>query len=428
MGAGRDDVSGTFAKDGSRNDRRIAVLPLANISQDPKDEYFTDGMTDELISTLSRIAVLRVIARTSVIRYKGSPKSIVEIGKELNVGTILEGSVRKSGNKIRIAVQLVDARSEEHLWSEEYDRDLEDVFAIQRDIARRIAKALKVRILRGETSEIERRATQKLEAYALYLKGRFFLNTRTEPGLKKAVECFEQAIDQDPSYAPAYTGLADSHAVSALLEFLPPRDAFPKARAAAEKALEIDEGLAEAHTSLGVVKFQYDWDWSGAEKEFRRAIELNQNYAPAHQFYADYLKAMARFDEAIAEMKRARGLDPLSLSINTGLAHVLYLSRQYDRAIEQYRTAVGLDPTFVQAHLWFGRPYLQKGMFTEAITELEQAVALSDASTISLAMLGHACASAGQTDRAVQLLETLTERSTHQYVPSYWIALVYVGL
>lgn len=408
--------------------RRIAVLPLTNISPDPKDEYFADGMTEELISTLSKIADLRVIARTSVMRYKGATRPIVEIGRELNVGTLLEGSVRKIGNKIRITAQLVDSKSEEHLWSQEYDRDLEDVFGIQSDIAQRIAKALKVQILKREKAGIEKRATGSTEAYALYLKGRYFLNKRTQEGSERAIQYFEQALKKDPEYALAYTGLADSYAILALFEFLPPKEAFPKARAAAEKALGLDNSLAEAHTSLAVVKFQYDRDWSGAEKEFRTAIEFNPNYASAHESYANFLKALGRFDEALAETNRAQELDPLSLSVNTGGGHVLYLSRQYDRAIEQYRKALGLDPGFVQAHLWFGRPYLEKGMFKEAISEVQQAVHLSGESTIALATLGHAYASAGETEKAKALLDKLEERSKKEYVPSYWIALIQVGL
>lgn len=418
----------TASRGGMKATQRVAVLPLANFSPDPKDEYFTDGLTEELISTLSRIAGLRVIARPSVMRYKGLTKPIAEIGKELNAGTILTGSVRISSGKIRIAVQLIEAASEEHLWAQEYDRDLEDIFAVQRDIANRVAKSLKVRILRRETRGIEMRATEKLEAYSLYLRGRQALNTRTEEGLRSAIVRFEQALDQDPSFALAYTGLADAHAILALLEILPPHEAFPKARAAAENAIALDDGLAEAHASLGLVKFQYEWDWPAAEREFNRALDLNRNYAPAHHFHADYLKAMGRFDEALDEMNRAHELDPLSLAINTGLGHVLYLTRQYDRAIEQYQAAVQLDPTFAPARLWFGRPYLQKGMYAEAISELEQAVALTGRSTMSLAVLGHACASAGQEDRALELLETLKARADQSYVPSYWIALIYIGL
>jgi len=409
------------------DNRRIAVLPLANMSQDARDEIFSDGMTEELISSLSKIAGLRVIARTSVMRYKDTKKPISEISKELNVSAILEGSVRRAGNKIRITVQLADPKTEEQLWTEKYDRDLEDIFAVQSEIAQKVAGELEIQINKSEKLNLDKKATDSKEAYTLYLEGRHFLNIRTEDGLKRAIELFERALAKDPQYALAYTGVADSYAVLALLEFLPPKEAFPKARTAAEKALEIDNRLAEAHTSLGAVRFQYDWDWENAEKEFKRAIELSPNYAPAHQFYADFLKSQGRFDEALAEMSYAEALDPLSLAINTGVGHVLYLSRQYDRAIDQYQKAIKLNPEFVQARLWFGRPYLQKRMYKEAIAELNHAVALSGGSTISLAMLGHAYAAAGNKKEAEKISEKLMERSKHQYVPSYWIAMLRIG-
>ncbi|HEV2119560.1 MAG TPA: tetratricopeptide repeat protein [Candidatus Bathyarchaeia archaeon] len=410
------------------DNRRIAVLPFANMSPDARDEIFADGMTEELISTLSKIAGLRVIARTSVMRYKDSKKPIGEISKELNVSAILEGSVRKAGNKIRITIQLADPETEEQLWSEKYDRDLEDIFAVQSEIAQKVAHELEVQIKKDEKLNLGKKTTDSKEAYSLYLEGRHFLSTRTEESLRKAIERFEKALEKDPQYALAYTGVADSYAVLALLEFVPPKEAFPKARTAAEKALEIDSRLAEAHTSLGVVRFQYDWDWEGSEKELKRAIELNPSYAPAHQFYADFLKSQGRFDEALSEMGYAGALDPLSLSINTGIGHVLYLSRQYDRAIEQYRNTIKLDPNFIQARLWFGRPYLQKRMYKEAIAELSHAVDLSGESTISLAMLGHANGTAGRNNEAKRILEKLMDRSKKQYVPSYWIAMIHVGL
>ena len=407
---------------------RLAVLPLANISLDPGDEYFADGMTEELITTLSNVGGLSVIARTSAMKYKGATKSVAEIGRELDIKTLLEGSVRKAGNKVRITVQLIDARTEEHLWAQVYDRDLQDIFAIQSDIAQRVARALRVQIVRREKHAIEQRATGVVEAYTLYLKGRHEWNKRSPEGLDLAIHHFGQALEKDASYALAYSGLADAYALQALYEFAPPREVFPKAKAAAERALRIDNRLAEAHTSLGLVRFQYDWDWDGAETEFRRALDLAPGYPPAHQFYADFLKAMGRFDEAIAQMSSAMQLDPLSMSINTGLGHVLYLSRQYDRAIEQYRKSLELDPKFVPGHLWFGRPYLQKGMFQEAITEVQEAVRLSSGSTISLAVLGHAFAAAGNRSEAERILKTLMERAKTQYLPSYWIALIYTGL
>ena len=410
------------------NSRRIAVLSLTNMSADPGDEIFSDGMTEELISALSKIAGLRVIARASVIRFKGSTKSIADIGRELNVSAILEGSVRKAGGKIRIGVQLDDPATEEQLWSAKYDRNLEDVFAVQSEIAQKVANELEVQINSSERLRLKKKPTDSNRAFTRYLEGRHFLNTRTEDGLKKAIELFEGALDEDPRYALAYTGVADSLSILALLEFLPPKQAFPKAKTAAQKSLGIDNNLAEAHSSLGLIRFQYDWDWEGAEKEFTRAIELNPSLAPAHQYYADFLKSQGRFDEALSEMGHAQALDPLSLSISTGLGHVLYLSRQYDQAIQQYQKAIKLNPEFVQAHLWFGRPYLQKRMYREAIAELTQAVNLSGESTISLAMLGHAHAAAGHRKSAEEYLKRLSERQKRQYVPSYWIAMVHVGL
>lgn len=398
------------------------------MSSDTKDEIFSDGMTEELISALSKIAELRVIARASVMRYKGSTKTIGEIGRELNVSAILGGSVRKAGNKIRIGVQLADTGTEEQLWSAKYDRDLEDVFTIQSEIAQKVADELEVQIRSNERQMLEKKPTESNQAFSLYLEGRHFLNKRTEVDLKKAVELFEEALKKDERYALAFSGIADSLSVLALLEFIPPKQAFPRARAAAERALGIENNSAEAHTSLGLVRFQYDWDWSGAEKEFKRAVEISPSYAPAHQFYADFLKSQGRFDEAMSEMGYAQALDPLSLAITTGLGHVLYLSRHYDQAIEQYRNAIKLDPKFVQTHLWFGRPYLQKRQFKEAISELTQAVNLSGESTISLAMLGHAYAAAGNRKKAEHFLQKLMERSKQLYVPSYWIAMVHIGL
>lgn len=406
---------------------RVAVLPLTNISLDPADEYFADGMTEELISTISRTKGLRVIARTSVMRYKGSGKSIAEIGRELNVGSVLEGSIRKAGNKVRISVQFVDTSNEEPRWSQDYDREIEDVLEIQSDIASRVAEALREHVL-GATPQSEKgKLTRAPEAYLNYLRGRQFWNRRTEASLKRAIGFFEDALKIDGRYANAYTGLADSHATLALLEFMAPHEASPKAREAAEKALSLDSQLAEAHTSLGLIKFQYDWNWAEAEREFREAISINPNYPPAHHFYADLLKAMSRFDEALNEIEKAQELDPLSLAINIGVGHVLYLSRQYDKAIEQYKRAVDLDPDFMLTHVWFGRPYLEKGMFKEAIAELETAVQLSGESTLALAMLGHGLASAGRRPEAMQIVEKLKERSKSQYVPSYWMAVIYNG-
>lgn len=406
---------------------RIAVLPFVNISPDQVDEYFADGMTEELISSVSLISGLKVIARTSVMRYKRAYKPIAQIGRELNVGSILEGSVRKVGTKIRISVQFVETSKEVPSWSHKYDREVKDVFAIQSEIAQHVAEALKDHIFGGKHREEPRTTTFSTEAYISYLRGRQLWNKRSEEDLKRAISFFEKAIGIDSNYARAYVGLADTYATLALLEFMAPNEAYPKAKEAVKKALALNPGLSAAHTSLGLIKFQYDWDWKSAEEEFNEAISTNFNYAPAHHFFADYLKAMGRFEAALAEIEKARELDPLSLAINIGVGHVLYLSGQYDRAIEEYKRAVELEPGFMATHVWFGRPYLEKGMYDEAIAELKTAVELSGESTIALAMLGHGLASAGRRDEAMQILEKLKEKSRSQYVPSYWIAVIYNG-
>jgi TolB-like protein/Tfp pilus assembly protein PilF len=403
---------------------RIAVLPFANISQDKDEEYFADGLTEELISSVSRTRGLRVIARTSVMKYKDTRKPVSEIGRELGVGNILEGSVRKAGNRVRISIQLVDPADEDLKWSQQYDREISDIFEIQSDISNRVAEALRLQILGAQGA---RTHTSNPEAYVYHLRGRQSWNTRTEAGIRQAIGFFQKALAADDAFARAYAGLADCYSTLALLEFVPPNEAYPKAKEAVGRALSLDPTLAEAHTSLGLIRFQYDWDWKGAEEEFNEALRINPSYAPAHHFFADYLKAMGRFDEALAEIEKAQELDPLNLAINTGVGHVLYLSKQYDRSIQQYKKAVDLDPNFALTHIWFGRPYLEKGMYPEAIAELETAVKLSGEGTLALAMLGHGLASGGRTDDARKILEQLMGRSKTRYVPSYWIAVVYNG-
>lgn len=407
---------------------RVAVLPLANISGRAEDEYFADGITEELIQTLSKIAGLRVIARTSVMRFRNATSSPSDIAKELGATAVVESGIRKVGSRVRVTARLIDASNGETLWSNEYDEEVRDVFALQSDISHRIADALKVEILGGEQKVLQRPITVDSEAHTSYLRGRYFLNRRTEESLHQALESLHRALGKDPRLALAHAGIADAYSTLAWLEFLRPRYAFPRARTAALKAIALDPTLAEAHTSLGFIRFLYDRAWVEAESEFRQSIALNQNYPTAHQFYSDYLKAMGRLEEALSEVRRALELDPLSLGINTGLGHVLYLSRQYDQAISQYGKALALDPNFVQAHLWFGRPYLEKGMYDEAIEEVRTAVRLSKDSTMSLAVLGHAYASAGRSREARNVLARLLKRGRTQYVPSYWIALIHVGL
>ena len=369
---------------------------------------------------------LRVIARTSVMGYKKSEKPIAVIGKELGVGSVLEGSVRKAGDRIRITVQLVDTSTEEPRWSEVYDRDFKDVFAIQSDVAAKVATALTERVL-VEASPKPNEVSVSLDAYTEYLRGRQSWNRMNEAGLHEAIGHFQKALELDPGYASAHAGLADSYASLAFLEFMAPKDAYPRAKEAAARSLSLNPDLAEAHTSMALIKFQHEWDWRGAEEEFVAAIALNPSRAASHRFYSDYLKAMGRFKEAISEIERARELDPLSMEINTGFGHVLYLARRYDDAIAQYKKAVELDPGFAKTHIWFGRPYLEKGMYNEAIAELQTAVNLSGESTVALAMLGHALASAGRKEEALRILERLAALSKSRYIPSYWIAVVYNG-
>ena len=421
-------ASAAPAQKASSSQPSIAVLPFVNMSPDPENEFFSDGLTEDILTHLSQISALKVISRTSVMQYKGTSKNLRAIGEELAVTNLLEGSVRKAGNRVRISAQLIDAKTDAHLWAQTYDRELSDIFAVQSDVAEQIAAALKATIKPAEEQRIKRKQTENMQAFEAYLQGRVHLGRRTEEHLRQAIACFERAIEADAQYAVAYAGLADAYIFMSLFEYLPPSVAFPKARQAAEKGIAIDPMLAEAYASLGLTFFQYEWNWSKASEALQKAIALNPNYATAHHFYADFLKGMGRFDEALEQIREAQALDPLSIAISSGVGHVLYLSRRYDEAIDAYRHSLQLDPKSVLARLWFGRPFLQKGMFDEAIHEIKQAVEISKESTITLAVLGHAYASAGRKDEALAILAKLQERAAEQYVPSYWIALIYVGL
>ncbi|MCI0560210.1 MAG: tetratricopeptide repeat protein, partial [Nitrososphaera sp.] len=335
----------------------------------------------------------------------------------MKVGSVLEGSVRKSENAVRITVQLIDTQSQVLLWSQDYDRELKDVFAIQSDIAEQVAEALKLQLVTEEALQIEKKGTENLEAYPLYLKGRYYLNKRTLEGIKKGIEHFEQAIEKDPNYALAYAGLADSYNLLAAYGFLPPKEAYPRARAAAEKALEINDTLAEAQTSLAFVKHRFDWDWSGAEEAFEQALDLNPSYATTHHWYAFYLIQMGRIEESFAEIKRAQELDPLSLIINTDVGRVFYYARQYDRTIEECQKTLEIDPDFVRAHLDLGLAYEQKAMYEEAIQALQKVVNLTGGSLLPTALLGHAYGISGKLSEAQKILELLKEKSQQNYVP-----------
>ena len=347
----------------------IAVLPFENMSSDPENEYLSDGMTEEIINALTKIKGLRVAARTSSFRFKGEKIDIREVGEKLNVKTILEGSVRKSGSKLRITAQLINIEDGYHIWSEIFEREMSEVFAIQDEISRSIVNRLKIELAGAEDASLVERQTENLAAYNLYLKGRFNSDKLTKEGLTKGIEYLKLALDKDPLYALAYSELSKSYAAVGYFnhDLLPRREAFSKATAAAKKALEIDDNLAEAHTALAYVKRTHDWDWKGAEHEFKRAIELDANDSNAHEFYALYLAAVGRLDEAIKEAKIAQRLDPVSLNVNQTVARVFYYSRQYDKAVDQASILLEMDPNFTGGHSVLANVYEQKGKYEEAI-------------------------------------------------------------
>ncbi len=408
--------------------KSIAVLPFDNISPDSENEFFSDGLTEEVITHLSKIRSLKVISRTSAMRYKGVKKPLRQIAGELGVEFILEGSVRRQGNDLRITAQLIDAVQDAHLWAEKYRGTLEDVFDIQEKVAGEITGALRLQLSPNEQKDLKQRPTEDPEAFQSYLKGRYWWNKRTDEGIWKGIRYFEQAIEKDPLYALAYAGLADSYNMLGFYSMLPPKEAFPKARAAALKAMEIDENLAEAYPALAYARHYHDWNWAGAERDYQRALELNPNYASAHQFYGTFLLSTGRSEEGFARMRKARELDPLSLIINSAVGWLHYYARQYDVAIEQLKKALEMDPNFFLAHLWLGFALQEKGLFTEAETAYEKAKALSGGTPITIASLGHLYAVSGRREKAETVLKELFELSRKRYVSSYYIAVIYAVL
>ncbi len=413
----------------------IAVLPFANLSADKEQEYFCDGMAENLINALTHVEDLRVVARTSAFSFRGKEIDVREIGKKLKVQTLLEGSVRKAGSRLRISAQLVNVADGYHLWSEKYDRDTgdmccpEDIFAIQDEISLAVVDKLKVKLLGSEKAKLVKHHTKDLEAYDLYLKGRFFWSKRTQEGYKKSLDYFRQAIEKDPTYALAYVGIADSYDLLGWYNYLGPKEAFPRAKAAARKALQIDDTLAEANASLGWISANYEWDWPAAESKYRQAIQLNPSYATAHQWYAEYLSYMGRHDESVAEAKQALKLDPLSIIINTDLGQVLYYSRQYDQAIEQLQKTLELDPDFIVAHFFLAFLYAQKAMFDKAVATARRAVDLSAGDdSLILAQLGTIYSYSGRRDEAEKVKGELHELSKRRYVSPFYMALIHKGL
>ncbi len=406
----------------------VAVLPFVNASADPETEYLSDGITETLIGELSQIPRLKVMARSTVFRYRGSKVDPQQVGRDLNVRAVLTGRVLQRGDTLTISMELMNVRDGSELWGKQYNRKLADILAVQEDIAREVTDKLRLRLQSEEERRLAGRFTENPDAYQLYLKGRYYWNKRTPDGIQKAIEYFQAAIAKDPGYAAAFAGLADCYHVPA--NPLPPREKMPLAKAAAMKALQLDDTIVEAHTSLARVLAVYDWDWPAAEKEFKRAIELNPRYAPAHQWYGGYLSATGRFREADAEKDRALELEPLSLVINFEVGIASYFSRNYDQAIDQFQKTLELDANFPPPHTFLAAAYEQKGMFEEAIAASQKAITVTQgpARILAMAGLGHVYAVSGRKTEARKILAELQRLSEHSYVQATDVALVYAGL
>lgn len=406
----------------------IAVLPFQNMSGQIENEYFSDGITEDIITHLSKLNNLKVISRTSVMQYKNSEKSIKQIGKELNVSTILEGSVRRSDNRVRVVAQLIDALTDQHIWSATYDTILTEIFTIQTDVANNIGQALKTKISINEEKQISKQSTEIVEAYDLYLKGRYYWNKMLPDELQLSINYFEQAISQDPNYALAYAGLADAYCVLGNFNVLPPKETYQNAKATASKALRIDPELAEAHASLGYAITFSDWDWAGAEKEFKKAISLNSGYMLAYNWYALFLTAMGSFEEASFLRKKCLELDPLSPVVYADYGLELYFEKKYDLAIEQNLKALELDPLFHAAYITLGGAYIKQTRYAEAIATFSKASMFSKGHAVPTAALGYAYAASGRSEDALMVLELLQEQSKEKYVSPYWNAVIYTAL
>jgi len=407
----------------------IAVLPFENLSRDPDQEFFSEGLTEEMIAQVGKLNRdrLTVVARSSVAKYKGSTLAADQIGKELNADYLLQGSVRRWSDRVRITVQLIQARDQTDVWTESYDRELKDVLAVQDSVVRSIASQIHIALTQEQEKRLATSRETNPQAYEAYLKGRYYWNKRTVGSMQKAKQYFQEAIDYDPRYAAAYSGLADCNSGLTWHGFESPAETLPRAYAAARKALEIDPESAEAHASLGLA-MSHRWDWTGAEAEFRRALELDPQYANAHHWYGDYLSMKGRHDEAIAEAKRALELDPLNLMVSTWVGLRYYLARDYSHAIEQNRNTAELDPNFAAGHLLLGEEYAQAGFRSEAVDELKRAASLSGGSPLYMAQVGVALGLAGRNREALSVAHELETISRTRYVPPYGLAQIYAAL
>jgi TolB-like protein/Tfp pilus assembly protein PilF len=406
----------------------LAVLPLENLSRDPEQDYFAEGLTEALITTLAKIGNLRVVSRTSAMRYKGVHKAVREIARELGVNSIVEGTVLRSGRRVRITAQLIDAPQETHVWAESYERDMRDVLALQSEMAQAIARQIQIKLTPQEQAHFANVHSVNPEAYEAYLRGRYHWNRRSGEGLGKAVHYFQQAIVKDPTYAAAYSGLADCFCVLGIWGFVPPDEGCGKAKQLALQTLEMDRGVADAHASLAWTNMLYDYDFVAAEREFERSIELNPRYATAHQWFGFYLALMGRCEEGLTELKRAIHLDPLSIIINATLGIVYWCARRYDQQIEQFEKTLELDPHFALAHAGLGYAYMYKSINEPAIAELRKGVQLSQHAPIFLAWLGEAYAAGGDSDDAQKILEQLEQISKKRYVSPYHMARICAAL
>jgi serine/threonine protein kinase/Tfp pilus assembly protein PilF len=413
---------------GSETIDSVAVLPFVNAGGDPDTEYLSDGITESLINSLSTLPHLKVMSRDSAFMFKGKDTDAETVGQKLGVRAVLKGRVLQRGDELEISAELVDARDDSHIWGQQYSRKASDIFALQGELAKEMTSMLRMRLTGEEEKRMDKSYTANPKAYQDYLKGRYWWNKTTAEGFNKGIEYFQQAIAKDPNYALAYTGVADCYGSLAGFGMLPANDAFPKGKQAALKALEMDDTLAEAHSSLAWIKSTYDWDWPGGDKEFQRAIELNPAYVTAHRRRGLVLEVTGRFEEAIAENRRAVELDPLSLINNWALGDTLYHARQYDQAIEQERKTLEMDPNFVPAHEALGMAYLQKSMYSEGQAEFEKALAVAPGNAYSLSELGYAYSVAGKRADAQKVLGQLNELSKQKFVPALGPALIYVGL
>jgi TolB-like protein/Flp pilus assembly protein TadD len=409
--------------------RSIAVLPLDNLSGDPTQDSFAEAMTDELITNLAKVSSLKVISRGSTVQFKGEHKpSPPEIGRTLHVDALVEGSVVRSGKRVRVTAQLIDVATDRHLWAESYDRDLGDVLTLQKQVATAIASAIRVTLTREERTQLATSQPTNPDAYLAYIKGRYYWNQRTEAALNSGIESFKAALAVDRSYAEAYAGIADCYTALGYGSFLAPKTAFENARASAQTSIALNPNIADAHASLGYVKLYYDWDFAGAEEEFQQAISLNPNSVTAHDWYSVYLTAMERFDDAQKEIARAQELDPLSAAINTDAGFVSYYRGHYDAAAKQLRATIAMSPSFPLAHLWLGRTYQEQEHYEDANREYSAAAVVVGDWPVTMAAIGNVEGVSGNRPAAEQVLNRLLALSRHKYVTPYGVGLVYAAI